>query len=124
MASPYKNQSFFAQPVKVQNFTPQLGAVITTSGTSQSVTFTVTGTLSNTFRFVNKGTTNGAYLGFGHTTATAVASSGTPAANCIYIGPGEDIVLDLQITNGIVDTIALIQDVGATTIEINSGFGS
>ncbi len=122
----YKNQSFTAAPVKVQNFGPQLSFQITTSGTSQPTTFSaVTGTLSNTFRFCNKGTTNGAYIAWGKSgSTTAAASTGTPTANCFYIGPGEDLVLDLQITTGIVDTIAVIQDGGATTLEISSGFGS
>lgn len=118
------NGSLLSQPTTAINFVPRLSAKITTSGTSGSITFTpLTGTLRQTFKITNKGTTNGAYLGWGKTTATAVASTGTPAANCDYIGPGETLIQDFQLSTEIVDTIAAIQDAGATTLEISIGYG-
>lgn len=119
-----KNGSLLATPISAQNFCPQFSAKLTTSGTSSSITFsTLTGTIRQTFKITNKGTTNGAYLGWGVGSATAVASSSTPTAYCDYIGPGETLTQDFQISTGIVDTIAAIQDGGATTLEISIGGG-
>lgn len=119
-----QNGSALAVQTNPQNFCPQKSAQLTTSGSSSSITFSgVTGTLRQTFLITNSGTANGAYLGWGHTTATAVASSGTPAANCLFIGPGETLTLDFQLSTGIVDTIAAIQSGGATTLEITVGSG-
>lgn len=119
-----RNGSMLSMQVKSVNFTPQLSASLAVSGTSNSVTFTpLTGTLSQTFCITNKGQ-NGAYLGWGHTTATAVASSGTPAAQCHYIAAGAILTLDFELSTGaIVDTIAAIQDGGTTTLEISLGNG-
>lgn len=119
-----RNGSMLDMQVKPVNFTPQLSASLAVSGTSNSVTFTpVTGTLSQTFCITNKGA-NGAYLGWGHTTATAVASSGTPAAQCHYIASGAILTLDFELSTGsIVNTIAAIQDGGTTTLEISLGDG-
>lgn len=121
--NPFVNGSLLSQPMTVNNFCPQYSAKITTSGTSTSVTFpSVTGTLSQTFKITNTGS-NGAYLGWGSGSATAVASSGTPAAHCDYIGGGEVLTQNFQISEGVVDTIAAIQNTGATTLEISIGFG-
>ncbi len=118
-----KNYSLIAQRAVIENFCPQLSAKLTTSGTSGSITFTpLTGQGSQTFCITNKGD-YGAYLAWGHTSATAVASSGTPAANCHYIARGAILTLDFQTTSNIVDTIAAIQDTSATTLEISLGFG-
>lgn len=118
-----QNFSLIAQRVILENFCPQLSAFLTTSGTSGSVTFpTVTGQGSQTFCIANRGA-NGAYLGWGKATATAVASSGTPTANCHYISAGAILTLDFELSTGVVDTIAAIQSVGATTLEISLGFG-
>lgn len=118
-----KNSSLLSQQVRDDNFTPQYSAKLSVSGTSSSVTFpTTTGTLSNTFKITNKGST-GAYIGWGSGTATAVASSGTPAAHCDYIAPGAIITQNFQISTGICDTIAAIQETTSTTLEISIGFG-
>ncbi len=117
------NGSLVAQPTTMINFTPKFSASLTVTGTSASVTFpTVTGTQRQTFKITNKGS-NGAYLAWGHTTATAVASSGTPAVNCDYIAKGAILTQDFQISTNIVDTIAAIQDGGGTTLEISIGYG-
>lgn len=117
------NGSLLSQPMTVNNFCPQYSAKITTSGTSGSITFPVTtGTLSQTFKITNKGS-NGAYLGWGKSSAAAVASSTTPTAHCDYIGAGEVLTQNFQISTGVVDTIAAIQETGATTLEISIGFG-
>lgn len=117
------NSSLLSAPITIVNFTPQLSAKLTTSASSGSITFaTTTGTLRQTFCITNTGA-NGAYLGWGHTTATAVASSGTPTANCQYIAAGAILTLDFQLSTNIVDTIAAIQSVGATTLEISIGYG-
>ena len=109
--------------VLVKNFSPQLSASLAVAGTSASVTFTpLTGQSYQTFIITNKGT-HGAYLAWGKTTATAVASSSTPAAGCHYIAAGAILVLDFQISTGVVDTIAAIQDGGSTTLEISLGYG-
>ncbi len=119
-----KDYSLIAQRTVIQNLTPQTSAKITTSGTSQSITFsTITGQQSQTFCIANTGT-NAAYIGWGHATATAVASSGTPTANCHCIPAGAVETLDFQLSTGAVDTIAAIQSVGSTTLEITIGFGS
>ena len=117
------NGSLLSQPITIINFVPQFSAKLTTSGTSGSITFpTTTGTQRQTFCITNKGN-NGAYLGWGHTTATAVATSGTPAANCHYIATGAILTLDLQLSTSIVDTIAAIQDTASTVLEISIGYG-
>ncbi len=118
-----KNASLISQQVRMDNFTPQYSAKITTSGTSTSVTFPiVTGTLSQTFKITNKGS-NGAYVAWGETTATAVASTSTPTAGCDYIASGAIFTQNFELDTGTVDTIAAIQDTGATTLEISIGFG-
>ncbi len=118
------NFSLLAAPTRVNNFCPQLSAKLTTSGTSGSITFSpVTGLNVQTFKIANKGT-EGAYIAWGAGSATAVASSGTPAAQCDYIQKGQTIIQDFQLSTGVVDTIAAIQDGGATTLEITIGFGS
>lgn len=120
---PYLNQSLISQQTRMDNFCPQLSAKITTTGTSQSITFSpITGTIRTTFKITNK-STNGAYIGWGKGTATAVASTGTPAANCDYIAAGAIITQDFQSTSGPVDTIAVLQDTSPTTLEITIGFG-
>lgn len=123
MVSPYLYNSQLAKVVNVENFCPQLSAKLTTSGSSSSITFpAVTGTIRTTFKITNKGNA-GAYIAWGNTTATAVASSGTPAAGCDYIAAGAILTQDFQSSSGPVDTIAAIQDVSATTLEISYGFG-
>lgn len=120
---PWVNQSLISQQMRMDNFCPKLSAKLTTSGTSGSITFSpITGALRTTFKITNHGT-NGAYIGWGKTTATAVASSGTPAANCDYVAAGAILTQDFQSANGPVDTIAAIQDTGSTVLEISLGFG-
>lgn len=117
------NGSLLAVPMLAQNFCPQLSAKLTVTGSSTSITFTpLTGTQRQTFKITNKGQ-NGAYLGWGVGTATAVASSGTPAANCDYIAAGAILTQDFQVSTGIMDTIAAIQDTAGTTLEITLGYG-
>lgn len=118
------NQSLLAMPIASQNFCPQYSAKLAVAGTSASITFPIlSGTTRTTFKITNKGTT-GAYIAWGTTTATAVASSGTPAVNCDYIAAGAIMIQDFQLTTGVVGTIAAIQDTTATTLEISVGFGS
>lgn len=109
------------------NFVATYSAKITTSGTSQSITFpAVNNTLKGrqTWKITNTSTTNGAYIAFGHGSATAVASGSTPALNCDYIGAGAIITQDALLDNGTTgDTIAVIQSVGGVTLEISIGFG-
>lgn len=118
------NSSLLAVPTAIQNFTPQLSAKLAVTGTSASITFSpVTGMARQTFKITNKGT-SGAYLAWGNASATAVASTSTPAANCDYIAAGAILTQDFQLSSGaIVNTIAAIQDTGATTLEISIGFG-
>lgn len=121
--NPRQNFSLLAQQVAPQNFVPQLSASLAVTGTSNSVTFTpLTGQGRQSFKITNKGT-NGAYIAWGKTTATAAASTSTPAVNCDYIAAGVVILQDFEITTGVVDTLAAIQDGGSTTLEISIGFG-
>lgn len=123
MSTPRIGQSLLAQQILDQNFCPILSAVLAVAGTSASITFSpITGTIRQTFKITNKGT-HGAYLAWGAGSATAVASTSTPAANCDYIAQGAILTQDFQVANGIVDTIAAIQDGGATTLEVSIGFG-
>ncbi len=122
--NPWKNQSMVAAAVKPQNFYPQYTVKMTSSGTSQSVTFaTVTGTGRQTFKFINTDSANGVYISWGHSTATATAISTTPVINADYIAPGQICVLDLEVVDGVVDTIAIIQETGAAVIYISIGDG-
>lgn len=115
--------SLLSAPTTIVNFTPQLSAVLTTSGVSGYIAFPVaTGTQRQTFCIANKGS-YGAYLGWGSTTATAVVSSGTPTAHCHYIPAGAVLTLDFQMSTNIVNAIAAIQDSAATTLEISLGYG-
>lgn len=117
------NGSLLAQPVSSINFVPSLSAKLTVGASSASITFTpLTGTLSQTFKITNTGT-KGAYLGWGVGSATAVASTSTPAAQCDYVAAGAILTQNFQSATGIVDTIAAIQDGGATTLEISTGYG-
>lgn len=121
--NPHLNGSLLALPVNIINFIPKLSAILAVSGSSASVTFTpIPGSQSQTFKITNKGS-HGAYIGWGVGTAIAVASSGTPAVNCDYVAAGAIITQNYQITSGIVDTIAAIQDGGTTTLEITLGYG-
>jgi hypothetical protein len=116
-------QSLLATQTLMQNFCPQLSASLAVSGTSNSVTFApLTGNIRQTFKITNKGS-HGAYLAWGSGSATAVASSSTPAAQCDYIAAGAILTQDFQVSAGICDTIAAIQDSGSTTLEITVGFG-
>lgn len=120
---PFLNQSYLASPSRLQNFCPQLSATVTTAGTSGSITFSgQTGATRSTFKITNRGT-HGAYIAWGVTTATAVASSGTPAANCDYVAAGAILTQDFQSSSGLVDTIGYIWDGAATQLEISSGSG-
>jgi hypothetical protein len=115
--------SRLAQRIVTMNFTPQLSAILAVGSSSSSVTFApLTGSQSQTFKITNKGS-HGAYLGWGQGSATAVASSSTPAANCDYIASGAILTQDFQAAGAIVDTIAAIQDGGGTNLEISLGFG-
>jgi len=120
---PSTGGSKLALPIISENFCPQLSAKLAVTGTSASITFTpLTGQQRQTFKITNKGN-NGAYLAWGVGSATAVASSGTPAANCDYIAAGAILTQDFSHADGIVDTIAAIQDANSTTLEITLGFG-
>lgn len=109
------------------NFVAVYSAKITTTGTSQSITFpAINNTLKGrqTWKITNTSTSNGAYIAFGNGSATAVASGTTPALNCDYIGPGAIITQDALMANGsVADTIAVIQSVAGVTLEISNGFG-
>lgn len=119
--------SRLALPIRTQNFTPQLSAILTTGASSTFVSFAsgLTGLMSQTFKITNKGS-KGAYLGWGNSndgTVTAVASTATPAANCDYIASGAILTQDFQKAGTIINTIAAVQDSGSTTLEISVGFG-
>lgn len=118
------NQSLLAQQILTQNFVPQLSAQLAVTGTSSMVTFApLTGTLRTTFKITNKGS-NGAYLAWGATSATAVISAiGIPLPGCDYIGKGAILTQDAQSPTGIIDTIAAVGDGGSTTLEVSIGFG-
>ncbi len=121
------NQSYLAQQMTMQNFCPQLSAKLAVAGTSASITFTpLTGALRSTFKITNKGTA-GAYIAWGVGSATAIASTSTPAAFCDYVAAGAILTQDFQSSTnpstGPIDTIAAIQDTGATTLEITYGSG-
>jgi len=121
--NPRLNGSLLAVPTLMQNFCPTFSAKIATSASSQSIVFpVVTGTLRQTFKITNKGT-KGAYIGWGHGSATAVVSTGTPTANCDYVAAGAILTQDYQDANGVVDTIAAIQDTATTDLEISIGYG-
>lgn len=121
--NPHLYGSLLSQPTTAINFVPQLSAVLAVGGTSASITFTpLTGSQRQTFKITNKGN-HGAYVAWGIGSATAVASTGTPAANCDYVAQGAIITQDYQVSTGIVDTIAAIQDGGTTTLEITLGYG-
>ncbi len=121
--NPRLNGSLLALPTTMTNFVPQLSAILTVTGTSSSITFTpVTGTQRQTFKITNKGG-HGAYIGWGVGSATAIASTSTPAAQCDYVAAGAIITQDFEISTGIVDTIAAIQDGGSTSLEITIGYG-
>lgn len=123
MATGNLYQSPLAMQTQMQNFSPILSAKLATSGTSGSITFSpLSSSTRSTFKITNKGTA-GAYIGWGVSSATAVASSGTPTANCDYVAAGAILTQDFQSANGIVDTIAALQDTGTTTLEISYGFG-
>lgn len=121
----YKNQSFLAAPIRIQNFYPQYCAQLETGDTSASVTFPVkTGTIRQTVMIVNTGSVNGAFLSWGVGSATAVEiDSTTPVANTAYIPAGAVYTLDLESPDGIVDTIAAIQDLDSTFLYIHIGDG-
>lgn len=127
--------SQLSMPIITNNFTPVQSAQLTVSNSgasgSQSVTFTtVPGTGRVTFKFTNSGT-KGCYVATGHTTATAVASSGTPTpafsssvpsvANCDYVAAGAIITQDYAPGT---DTVAAICGGGdTTTLEVSIGYG-
>lgn len=117
------NQSFLAQQVLDQNFTPQLSATITATTVTGSITFTpITGSVRQTFKITNTGSV-GAYIGWGMTTATAVVATGTPAQFCDYIAAGAILTQDFTIINGVVDTLAFITASSTTVLQITCGFG-
>lgn len=127
-------QSMLTQPITANNFTPiqsvQL-AVSNGGGTgSASKTFTVVpgGATRTTLKITNSGS-KGCYLATGMTTATAVASSGTPtptsgtpiSANCDYIAAGAILTQDYP---ALTDTIAAIcSGSDTTTLEVSIGWG-
>ncbi len=118
-----QNASLLAQQTQINNFCPQYSAKLAVTATSGSIIFpTVTGSLRQTFKITNKGNA-GAYLAWGVGSATAVASSSTPTAMCDYIGAGEVLTQDFQISTGVVNTIAAIRDGADTTLEITIGAG-
>ncbi len=117
------NQSFLAQPILDQNFTPQLSATITAGTTTGSLTFSpITGNVRQTFKITNTGSV-GAYIGWGQGTATAVVSTGTPTAMCDYIAAGAILTQDFTIANGTVDTLAFITATSTAVIQVSVGFG-
>lgn len=128
MTQVYKSQ--FAAPVTMQNFCPQLSAQLLVSNSggtgSASVTFSpLTSQGRSTFKISNTGTKT-AYIGWGHTSATAVVSGGTPTANCDAIPAGSIITQDFINSTGTttVDTIAAIcAGTDTTILEISYGSG-
>lgn len=122
-------QSSFTQPVSANNFVALQSVQLGVTSTSAQKTFTaIPGTLRVTMKITNSGT-KGCYIASGKTTATAVASSGTPTptsgtpivANCDYVAAGSILTQDyIQGT----DTIAAITfGSDTTTLEISIGYG-
>lgn len=122
-------QSPLTQPVSANNFVALQSVQLAVTNTSASKTFTaVPGTLRVTMKITNSGT-KGCYIASGHTSATAIASSSTPApasgapivANCDYVAAGSILTQDfIQGT----DTIAAITaGADTTTLEISIGYG-
>lgn len=123
------NQSYLAQQMTMLNFCPQISALlaVTSHTVPVSITFTpLTGSLRSTFQITNKGAA-GAYIGWGVGTATAQASTPTPAANCHYVAAGAILVLDFQSSTnpstGPIDTLAAVFDASSTNLEITYGSG-
>lgn len=118
-----------AQPVTANNFIAIQSVQISVTSTTSSKTFTaIPGTLRVTMKITNSGT-KGCYISSGHTTATAVVSSGTPTpsagtpivATCDYVAAGSILTQDyIQGT----DTIAAITaGSDTTTLEVSIGYG-
>src|SRR5580700_11113007 len=92
--NPIPVQSYLAEPVIVQNFSPAQSGLLAVGASSASITFSaIVGTLRITAKITNKGN-NGAYVATGIGSATAVASSSTPGPNCDYVGAGAILTQD------------------------------
>lgn len=122
--------SFLSQPTTANNFLATQSASLAVTNTSSSVTFTnVPGTGRVTICVANSGT-KGCYLASGHTAATAVASSATPApangnnavSNCFYLAP--EAIYTLDFVGGTNTFAAITAGSDTTTIEISVGWGA
>lgn len=128
-------RSMLSQPVTPNNFYPVQSAQLTVSNSgatgSASVTFTVVpgGASRTTFKICNTGQKT-AYIATGITSATAVASSGTPtpaaaapytAATCDAIPAGAIITQDYAPGTNTIAAICASTD--TTTLEVSIGFG-
>lgn len=131
--SPPVFQSQLSQQVNANNFIALQSVQLTVSNAgatgSASKTFTnIPGTLRVTMKITNTGT-KGAYLAGGRTTATAVASSGTPqptsgdnaVSNCDYIAAGA--ILQQDYIQGTDTLAAICAGTDTTTLEISIGQG-
>lgn len=124
-------QSKLSQPVTSNNFTPIQSVQLAVSNAgatgSASKTFTtVPGTNRVTLKITNAGN-KGAYLATGVGSATAVASSGTPApttgsaATCDYIAAGAILTQDYPADTNTIAAICAGSD--TTTLEVSIGYG-
>jgi hypothetical protein len=124
------NKSYLAQQVTMQNFVPQLSALLEVSNEGASgvasVTFQpLTSVGRSTFKITNTGEKT-AYIGWGTGSATATISGAFPAPYCDAIAPGAIFTQDFinESTGTTVDTIAAIcANTDTTTLEITYGSG-
>lgn len=126
-------QSQLSMPIQSNNFVAIQSAQLAVSNSggsgSASVTFTaLPGTLRLTAKITNSGS-KGCYMASGHTTATAVVSTGTPTpssgtnivATCDYVAAGA--ILTQDFVQGTNTFAAICAGTDTTTLEISIGLG-
>lgn len=113
--------SGLTQSMVLRNFNTVQSCSLAVGASSGPVTFTVVpGTQIVSFKVCNKGST-GAYIAAGIGSATAAASTATPAANCDYMPANSTQVFDYP---GGTNVFAAIQETTSTNLEISIGYGS
>lgn len=98
---------------------------VITSTTSQSITFPAnTAGQRPTIRITNGSTTDSAYISWGVGTASVPSiAAGTFYNKVKWLGPGMSFTDDFSYENGIVDTIAYVNDSGSVTLHMEIGCG-
>src|SRR6185369_16635587 len=113
--NPYVNTSLISTRTRMDNFCPKASCILVVGSSSTFVTFPstyITGLGSQTFKITNKGS-NGAYIAWSNSTVGVVnasKSTAVPAISCDYVAQGAILTQDFQLSTGVVDTIAAIQD--------------